>query len=38
MADISVTAEFAINTYIVTFKDWNDQVLDTQTVEYGSQL
>jgi hypothetical protein len=34
--DISVTAEFAINTYTVTFKNWNGDEIKTQTVEYGS--
>ncbi|MGI6618450.1 MAG: InlB B-repeat-containing protein [Bacillota bacterium] len=34
--DITVTAEFAINTYTVTFIDWNEEVIDTQTVAHGS--
>ncbi|MGI6708021.1 MAG: InlB B-repeat-containing protein [Dethiobacteria bacterium] len=33
-SDISVTAEFAINKYTVTFKD-HDAVLKTETVEHG---
>jgi uncharacterized repeat protein (TIGR02543 family) len=35
-ADITVEAEFAINEYTVTFTDWDDRVIDTQTVEHGS--
>jgi hypothetical protein len=34
-ADISVAAEFAINTYTVTFLDHDGNVIDTQTVEHG---
>jgi len=33
---ITVTAYFAINTYTITFKDWDDAVLKTETVEHGS--
>jgi uncharacterized repeat protein (TIGR02543 family) len=35
-ADITVEAEFAINEYTVTFKNWDDRVIDTQKVEHGS--
>ena len=35
-SDITVTAQYAINTYTVTFKDWDERVLDTQEVEHGS--
>jgi hypothetical protein len=34
--DLTVTAQYAINTYTVTFVDWDGTVLSTQTVEYGS--
>ena len=34
-ADIVVTAQYSINTYTVTFKDWNGTVLKTQQVQYG---
>ena len=35
MADLVVTAQYEINTYTVTFKDWNGTVLKTQEVQYG---
>ena len=35
MADIVVTAQYEINTYTVTFKDWDGTVLKTQEVQYG---
>ena len=35
-SDLVVTATYAINTYTVTFKDWDGTVLSTQTVEHGS--
>jgi uncharacterized repeat protein (TIGR02543 family) len=35
-ADISVTANFAINTYTVTFKDHDGTTLKTETVNHGS--
>ena len=35
MADLVVTAQYSINTYTVTFKDWNGTVLKTQEVQYG---
>ena len=34
--DLTVTAEYSINTYTVTFKDYDDTVLDTETVDHGS--
>ena len=35
-SDLVVTAQYTINTYTVTFKDWDGTVLSTQTVEHGS--
>ena len=34
-ADLVVTAQYEINTYTVTFKDWNGTVLKTQEVQHG---
>ena len=34
-ADLVVTAQYSINTYTVTFRDWNGTVLKTQEVQYG---
>ena len=34
-ADMTVTAQYTINTYTVTFVDHDGTVLDTQTVNYG---
>ena len=34
-ADLVVTAQYEINTYTVTFKDWDGNVLKTQEVQYG---
>ena len=34
--DITVTAQYSINSYTVTFVDWEGTVLKTETVEYGS--
>ena len=34
-ADLVVTAQYSINSYTVTFKDWNGTVLKTQQVQYG---
>ena len=34
-SNLVVTAQYQINTYTVTFKDWDGTVLDTQTVNYG---
>ena len=34
-ADTVVTAQYTINTYTVTFKDWDGTTLKTQTVNYG---
>ncbi|MBO6061291.1 MAG: InlB B-repeat-containing protein, partial [Clostridia bacterium] len=33
--DLDVYATYSINTYTVTFKDWDGTVLKTQTVNYG---
>ena len=35
MADLVVTAQYEINTYTVTFKDWDGTVLKTQEVQHG---
>ena len=35
-ADMTVTAEYTVNTYTVTFADWDGTELKTQSVEYGS--
>ena len=35
-ADLDITALFAIDTWTVTFADWDASVLDTQTVNHGS--
>ena len=35
-SDLTVTAEYVINTYTVTFLDWDGTVLKTETVEHGS--
>ncbi len=34
--DVTVTATYSINTYTVTFKDWDGTVLSTQSIAYGS--
>ena len=34
-ANLVVTAQYEINTYTVTFKDWDGTVLKTQEVQYG---
>ena len=34
-ADLVVTAQYEINTYTVTFKDWDGTVLKIQEVQYG---
>src|SRR5690625_6057794 len=34
-ADLNVTAQFAIDTYTVTFEDWDGSALATQTVDHG---
>ena len=34
--DMDVKAQYTINSYSVSFVDWNGTVLGTQTVEYGS--
>ena len=35
-SNLSVTANFAINTYTVTFEDWNGTVIASSSVDYGS--
>ena len=35
-ADLTLTAQYEINTYAVTFQDWDESVLKTETVEHGS--
>ena len=35
-SDLTVTAQFTINSYTVTFKDYDGTTLKTQTVNYGS--
>jgi hypothetical protein len=35
-ADITVQAQFAIDQFTVTFKDWDGSILSSQTVNYGS--
>jgi hypothetical protein len=35
-ADITVQAQFAIDQFTVTFKDWDGSILSSQTVSYGS--
>lgn len=34
--DVTISALWTINSYIVTFKDWDGSVLKTETVNYGS--
>ena len=34
--DETVTATFAINTYTITFQDWDETVLKAETVNHGS--
>lgn len=34
-ADTTVTAQYEINSYTVTFKDWDETVLKTESVDYG---
>ena len=36
VSDLDVYAQFDLNTYIVTFEDWNGSALNIQTVEHGS--
>ena len=33
--DKEVVANFAVQTFTVTFKDWNDELIDQQVVEWG---
>lgn len=35
-SNLTVTAQYKINTYTVTFKDWDGTVLKTQSVEHGA--
>ncbi len=35
VADATITATYSVNTYTVTFVDWDGTVLSTQTVDYG---
>lgn len=35
-SDLTVTAQFTINSYTITFKDYDGTTLKTQTVNYGS--
>ncbi|MGI5849872.1 MAG: InlB B-repeat-containing protein, partial [Christensenellales bacterium] len=35
-SDITVTATYSINSYTVTFVDWDGETLETRTVNYGS--
>lgn len=35
-SDLTVIAQYSINTYTVTFKDWDGTTLKVQTVEHGS--
>ena len=34
-SDMTITAQYAINTYTVTFVDWDDMTITTETVDYG---
>ena len=33
--DIITTAQYKIKSYTVTFKDWDDSILNVQTIDYG---
>ena len=35
-SDVDIKATYTIKTYTVRFLDWNDTVLDTQTINHGS--
>jgi len=35
MGDLNATANFAVNSYTVTFQDWDGSVISSQQVEYG---
>ena len=35
-SDLTVTATYSINTYTVTFVDWDEKVLKTQTVDWNT--
>ncbi len=34
--DLTVTAQYSVNTYIVTFVDYDGTIIETQEVEYGN--
>ncbi len=34
--DLIITAEYTINSYTVTFKDYDGTVIETQTIDYGN--
>jgi uncharacterized repeat protein (TIGR02543 family) len=34
--DVTITAQYSVNTYKVTFKDYDGKVLDVQDVRYGN--
>ena len=35
-SDLTITAQYTINTYTVTFKDWDNTTLKTETINHGS--
>ncbi|MBS7528845.1 InlB B-repeat-containing protein, partial [Fusibacter paucivorans] len=35
-SDLTITAQYKVNSYKVTFVDYNDTIIKEQTVEYGS--
>lgn len=35
-SNLTVNAQYTINSYTVTFKDWNNTILKTETVNHGS--
>ena len=37
-SNLTVTAQYSIKSYTVTFKDWDGSVLKTQTVNHGSAV
>ena len=37
-SNLTVTAQYSIQSYTVIFKDWNGTILKTQTVNYGSAV
>jgi uncharacterized repeat protein (TIGR02543 family) len=36
-ADLTVTAEYSVNTYTVTFQDYDGTLIESQSVDYGSE-